>query len=263
MTASELNVEVKLLLACLLVCLSSAVAMADTHGADRHAGRQPTVLITGANRGLGLEFARQYAADGWNVIGTARKPDAADALKALGVRVLQLDVTDRNSVRSLADALDEAPVDLLINNAGIFPRASRILDVDIDDYLRTLAVNTAGPVLVTGAVLPNLRRGDMKKIVNITSQLGSIGNNTRGGFYGYRESKAALNMFTRTLAGELQSEGFICLALHPGWVATDMGGTDAPLTPEQSVSGMRDVIDSLKPEDNGAYRSHEGDVVPW
>ena len=112
-------------------------------------------------------------------------------------------------------------------------------------------------------MLPNLRSGDEKKIVNITSQLGSIGNNTRGGFYGYRESKAALNMFTKTLAGELGPEGFICLALHPGWVATDMGGASAPLTPEQSVSGMRSVINTLTSEDNGAYRSFEGEVVPW
>ena len=118
-------------------------------------------------------------------------------------------------------------------------------------------------MLVTAAVLPNLQRGDSKRIVNITSQLGSIELNTQGGAYGYRESKAALNMFTRSLAGELGSDGFICLALHPGWVATDMGGANAPLTPAQSVTGMRRVIDSLTPEDNGTYRAHDGEAVPW
>ncbi len=263
MTVSALTAKLNLVLASLLLCLANGVVMADAHGADDSADYRPTVLITGANRGLGLEFARQYAADGWNVIGTARKPDAAAELKALGVRVLQLDVTDRDSVGSFAASLDDAPVDLLINNAGVFPRSSRLLEVDIDDYMRTLAVNTAGPVLVTAAVLPNLQRGDSKTIVNITSQLGSIELNTQGGAYGYRESKAALNMFTRSLAGELGPDGFICLALHPGWVATDMGGANAPLTPAQSVSGMRRVIDNLTSEDNGAYRAHDGEAVPW
>lgn len=263
MTLSRAMAKITTLLASLLLALSANVVMADAHGAKETTDKGPTVLITGANRGLGLEFARQYAADGWNVIGTARNPDEADALEALNVRILQLDVADRDSVTALAESLGDTPLDLLINNAGIFPRESRILHVDIDDYMRTLEVNTAGPVLVTAAVLPNLRRGNDKKVVNITSQLGSIANNTRGGFYGYRESKAALNMFTKTLAGELGNEGFICLALHPGWVATDMGGPSAPLTPAQSVSGMRSVIDSLKPEDNGAYRSFEGEVVPW
>ena len=259
----ECNAKLKLIAASLIFSVFIGSANADSHSADRRADQRPTVLITGANRGLGLEFARQYAADGWQVIGTARKPDQADALRALDVRILQLDVTDRDSVSALAESLDGAPLDLLINNAGIFPRESRIQNVNIDDYMQTLAVNTAGPVLVTGAVLPNLKSGSLKKIVNITSQLGSIEYNTQGGYYGYRESKAALNMFTKSLAGELGPEGFICLALHPGWVATDMGGASAPLTPEQSVSGMRAVIDTLQPDDNGAYRSYEGDAVPW
>ena len=255
---SQLIVKFGLGSVLLALLLVGGAVMADGHGAEER-----TVLITGANRGLGLEFARQYAADGWNVIGTARKPDQADALKALGVRILPLDVADRDSVTALAASLGDVPVDLLINNAGIFPLQSRILDVDMDDYLRTLAVNTAGPVRVTSALLPNLRRGEAKKIVNITSRLGSIEYNDQGGFYGYRESKAALNMFTRSLAHELGREGFICLTMHPGWVATDMGGASAPLTPEQSVSGMRAVIADLKPADNGAYRSYEGKSEPW
>ena len=263
MNVSGLSTASRFAIVIMLSCLSTGLAIADGHSTGQRVEDRPTVLITGANRGLGLEFARQYAADGWNVIGTARRPDQAEALKALDVRVLQLDVTDQDSVKALARSLDDAPVDLLINNAGIFPRESQILNVDIDDYMRTLAVNAAGPVLVTGAVLPNLERGNMKKVVNITSRLGSIEYNTQGGFYGYRESKAALNMFTKTLANELGSDGFICLALHPGWVATDMGGSSAPLTPEQSVSGMREVIAELKPADNGAYRSYQGEAVPW
>ena len=221
-----------------------------------------TVLITGANRGLGLEFARQYAADGWTVIGTARRPEAAEKLAALDVEVVQLDVTDVDSIAALAATLDDRAIDMLINNAVIFPRVSEIENVDAGDYLRTLAVNTAGPVLVTQAVMPNLREGELKQIVNITSQLASIDQNS-GGFYGYRESKTALNMFTSTLANELGPDGFICLALHPGWVRTDMGGPGATLSPEESVSGMRSVIGTLTAEDNGRYLGHDGNEVAW
>jgi len=123
-------------------------------------------------------------------------------------------------------------------------------------------VNTIGPLLVTQALMPNLRRGERKRIVNITSQLGSIGMNS-GGFYGYRESKAALNMFTKTLATELGRDGFICLAIHPGWVRTDMGGPNANLSPEESVSAMRAVIGNLTSDDNGSYRGYNGDPVAW
>ena len=124
-------------------------------------------------------------------------------------------------------------------------------------------VNTLGPVRITQALLPQLRGGDDKKIVNITSQLASIELNTGGNFYGYRESKAALNMFTKTLALELGPEGFICLTLHPGWVRTDMGGANATLSPEESVTGMREVIDNMTADDNGVYRGFHGDIVPW
>lgn len=241
----------------LLVCLPAGSALADGHGADK-----PTVLITGANRGLGLEFARQYAADGWTVIGTARSPDRADDLKALDVQVLQLDVTDQASIDALVATLDGRAIDMLINNAGIFPRVGKIDEVDAGDYSLTLMVNTLGPVLVTQALMPNLRASEMKRIVNITSRLGSIELNS-GNFYGYRESKAALNMFTKTLGTELGPEGFICLTIHPGWVRTDMGGPTANLSPEESVTGMRAVIDSLAPEDNGTYRSYAGEAVPW
>lgn len=232
------------------------MAMADGHAV------KGTVLITGANRGLGLEFARQYAEDGWTVIGTARKPDGADELEALDVEIMQLDVLDQDSISALAASLEGRPIDMLINNAGIFPRVGDIDQVDAGDYSRTLMVNTLGPVLVTQALMPNLRASEMKRVINITSRLGSIELNS-GNFYGYRESKAALNMFTSTLGAQLGPEGFICLAIHPGWVRTDMGGPSANLSPEESVSGMRNVIASLTAEDNGTYRAYSGDAVPW
>lgn len=237
-----------------------------TH-ADNHSGSAAndasTVLITGANRGLGLEFARQYAADGWKVIGTARSPEKAEELGSLPVEVAQLDVADQASVDALAKSLRGRPIDLLINNAGIFPRVNTIDAIDFDDYSRTLAVNTLGPVRVTRALLPNLRLGDKKTIVNITSRLGSIALNDAGVYYGYRESKAALNMFTKTLALELGPEGFTCLTIHPGWVQTDMGGENANLTPTESISGMRAVIQKLGPADTGTYWSYSGEPVPW
>ena len=246
-----------------LASLFAPLAFADSHATPASATDQPTVLITGANRGLGLEFARQYAAAGWQVIGSARKPEEAAELKALGVRIVQLDVADQASVDQFASSLDRQSIDMLINNAGIFPRVDKIEEVDFDDYSRTLAVNTIGPVRVTRALLPNLRLGKKKTIINITSRLGSIGLNDSGLFYGYRESKAALNMFTKTLANELQSEGFICATIHPGWVQTDMGGENANLTPETSISGMRAVIDKLSIDESGTYWSYSGEQVPW
>jgi NAD(P)-dependent dehydrogenase (short-subunit alcohol dehydrogenase family) len=231
--------------------------------ADAQEGGPRTVLITGANRGLGLEFARQYSAAGWNVIGTARRPKEAEDLTALRVRVMQLDVTDQESVDRLAHGLDEKPIDLLINNAGIFPMAATIPEIDFADVVRTLEVNTVGPMRVTQALLPNLRLGQARMIVNITSNLGSITDNANGSFYGYRESKAALNMFTRSLAAELRDEGFTCIVMNPGWVQTDLGGPNAPLKAPDSISGMRAVISRLTPADSGTFWTHEGKRMPW
>ena len=233
------------------------------HAGDSAATEPRTALITGANRGLGLEFVRQYKEAGWQVIGTARNPEDAQELAALDVRVVQLDVTDQESVDRMAAELAGQPIDLLINNAGIFPRVGKIDEIDFDDYNRTLAVNTVGPVRVTRALLPALRQGKLRIIAGLSSNLGSIAENTRGNFYGYRESKAALNMFTKTLAAELGQEGFICVVLTPGWVQTDMGGPNAPLTPADSIAGMKAVLDKLTPADNGTFWSHDGTQMPW
>ena len=235
----------------------------DARADDSAAHDAHTVLVTGANRGLGLEFARQYADAGWQVIGTARDPEEAQELEALGVRIMQLDVADQQSVDALAAALGDEPIDLLINNAGIFPRVGTLDEIDFDDYERTLAVNTVGPVRVTRALLPNLRRGQLKMVAGLSSNLGSIAENERGNFYGYRESKAGLNMFTKTLAAELGPEGFICVVLTPGWVQTDMGGPNATLTPAESIAGMKAVLDRLTPADNGTFWSYNGSQMPW
>jgi NAD(P)-dependent dehydrogenase (short-subunit alcohol dehydrogenase family) len=241
----------------------SALAVQDAKpSAD---GAKRTVLVTGANRGLGLEFAKQYHAAGWTVIATAREPNGADDLRAIGkdVRIEALDVADPASVAALAAALKDMPIDLLINNAGISGGGRKLEEINPDEYERVLQVNTIGPMRVTQSLLPNLKAGKGRMIVSISSGLGSIAQNTRGVNYGYRESKAALNMFMRTMAAELKDDGFICIAMSPGWVQTDMGGPNAQLTPEQSITGMRKVMDGLKPEDSGKFWNYTGEIVPW
>jgi len=247
--------------ALLAVAAVIPVAAADDETASAETPR--TVLVTGANRGLGLEFAQQYAADGWRVIGTAREPEEAAELKATGARVVALDVADADSVARMAAELDGAPIDLLINNAGIMNRADDPGDLDLDRIALVLDVNTLGPMRVTAALLPNLRAGRGKTVAAITSGLGSIASNTSGGFYGYRESKAALNMYTRSLAADLDDEGFTCIVMSPGWVQTDMGGPNATLTPEQSIAGMRKVIAGLTPADSGGFFNWDGERLPW
>ena len=222
-----------------------------------------TVLITGANRGIGLELARQYSADGWRVIGTARKPGSAQELASVGAEVVQLDVTDQASVDRLAKQLEGRAIDVLINNAGIQLLMWKLNEVDFDAFEKSLSVNTVGPVRVTQALIPHLRASDAPRIINITTNLSSIADNSDGGFYGYRESKAALNMFTRSLAAEFGPEGFICIVLHPGWVRTDLGGPNAPLNVQESARGIRGVIDGLSAEDNGSFWTHDGKNMAW
>ena len=208
----------------------------------------PVVLITGANRGLGYATAEALS---------------ATELAATGAVVVQLDVTDADSVARLAAELDGQPIDLLINNAGVIDRNATLSELDVDTVEWILDVNVLGPMRVTQALLPNLSAGKRKTVVNISSRLGSLAQNGSGGLYGYRESKVALNMFTVSLANELRDEGFIAVAMNPGWVQTDMGGENAALTPEQSVSGMRSVIEGLTLDDSGTFRAHSGGQEPW
>jgi len=245
------------------VLLLGATAPAQSAAAETTGTAPKTVLITGANRGIGLELARQFAAGGWRVIGTARKPDAAQELRGVAWKVVPLDVTDPVSVDQMAQELAGTPIDLLINNAGIQPLMWTLEEVDFDDFEHALAVNTTGPVRVTRALLPNLRAGMLREIVNVTTNLSSIAENTEGGFYGYRESKAALNMFTKSLAVDLGPEGFTCIVLHPGWVRTDLGGPQAPLAVEDSVRGMISVIEGLTSADNGAFFTYAGERMAW
>jgi len=222
-----------------------------------------TVVVTGANRGLGLELARQLHDAGAAVIGTARKPDQAHELEELGVRIVQLDVTDAASVAAMAKSLDGVKIDALFNNAGIFPQRAGIEDTDPDVAMRVLAVNAVGPIRVTQALLPAMRRGERKLIMNMSSGLGSIANNNRGTSIDYRASKAALNMISRTLAAELEDEGFVVVSMSPGWVRTDMGGENAPLSPQESVTGILRTLAGLDKDDSGGYFNHDGTELAW
>ena len=228
-----------------------------------HAADKPTVLVTGANRGIGLEYARQFADKGYRVIGTAREPGKATELAAIADRVEALDVSDGASVAALATRLDGEAIDILVNNAGVFDRGDVSIDkVDFAQMEQTLAVNSLGPLRVIQALLPNLRKGERKLIVNMSSQLGSIAGST-GTWYAYRSSKAALNQITKTLSVELGKEGFVCVVVHPGWVRTDMGGAAATYSPEESVSGLVGLIEKLEPADNGHFYDFQGKTIPW
>lgn len=222
-----------------------------------------TWVVTGANRGIGLAFARALSQRGETVVGTARQPAAANELRAAGVRVEKLDVSDDSSVADFARRLEGVPVDVLVHNAAVGEEGSRIEELEPDAVLRALDVNAVGPERVTRALLPNLFAGRLRKVVAITSGLGSLSQNTDGGWYAYRMSKAALNMFIRTLAEELAKERFTCAVLSPGWVRTAMGGPNAPLTPDESVAEMLKVIDGLRPSDSGRFLDRHGRDVPW
>jgi NAD(P)-dependent dehydrogenase (short-subunit alcohol dehydrogenase family) len=217
----------------------------------------PSVLITGANRGLGLEFARQYSSDGWTVTATARENSAE--LDQLGIKVQQLDMSDLEAVAGFGERLDA--LDLVIANAGTYgPRAVTSAE-DARGWADTFIVNTIAPFLLAQSVLPLVTESH-GKLIAITSRMGSIEDNTSGGYIAYRSSKSALNSAWRSLA--IDNRGRVTAAvLHPGWVQTRMGGSSAPLTPEQSVSGMRQVIDRLGPNDSGEFFSYDGSQIPW
>jgi NAD(P)-dependent dehydrogenase (short-subunit alcohol dehydrogenase family) len=226
-----------------------------------------TYLVTGANRGIGLEFVKQISAKpGAVVIGTTRSAATltADAGSLRGVRWVDLDVSDWGSIETLPERLGGVDaIDVLINNAGVSSPARLLADVTGPEFERVFRVNTFAPLLVTKALMPRLSAGGRKLIVNITSQLGSIANNTGGSTYAYRASKTGLNQLNASLANELRSAGFTCLAVHPGWVQTDMGGKQATLTPETSVRHMLGVIDRAEPGMSGRFFNYDGAALPW
>jgi NAD(P)-dependent dehydrogenase (short-subunit alcohol dehydrogenase family) len=223
-----------------------------------------TLLITGTGRGLGLEFVRQYAAAGWNVIATVRNEAAAATLRSIegSVRVEMLDMRDFAAIEQFAGQLRDQPLDLLIANAGMTTHGAMRGSEEAERFLEVLAVNSVAPTLLASALAANLVRSE-GKLVAITSQMGSIADNQSGGWLAYRASKAALNAAWKTLAVDLAAKPVAIAMLHPGWVKTDMGGGGAPLEPAESVASLKQVIDGLTPGDKGVFLNHRGETLPW
>jgi NAD(P)-dependent dehydrogenase (short-subunit alcohol dehydrogenase family) len=230
----------------------------------------PSVLITGANRGLGFEFAKQCLADGWQVYAACRDPDSASELRRLAdasghkLRILNLDVTDLSSVKAAAAEVDGQAIDLLINNAGIGgPRGQTVGNIDYEAWAKVLDANTMGPMRVSEAFVDHVARSKRKLVVTLTSGMGSIADNTSGGSIAYRSSKAAVNMVMRSLAIDLAPRGITCVVVNPGWVRTDMGGPHATMTPAESVTRLKQMIETLGPAQSGKFFNYDGREYPW
>jgi NAD(P)-dependent dehydrogenase (short-subunit alcohol dehydrogenase family) len=225
----------------------------------------PTVLITGANRGIGLELAKQYAGDGWSVIATVRDPKRADGLDALkgDIRIEALEVTDEKQIAALAKALKGTAIDVLLNNAGMLTGYEVFGETDTASWLKTLHVNSVAPLKLTEALVEQVAASRQKKVAAITSGMGSMGSHASTGAYAYRSSKAALNMVMVTAANELRSRGISVAVISPGWVKTDMGGPGSTLTVKQSAAGIRKVIDKLNVGISGQFFNHSGENLPW
>lgn len=224
----------------------------------------PTVLITGASRGLGLEFARQYAHAGWRVIATCRDPGCSGKLTGLpGVETHALDSADFGWIKVLAKKLEGRAIDLLLCNAAQFGGDQEFGQVEPEDFLETLNVNVVGPMMMAQSFLPHVMASKGRVMAFMSSRMGSMADNASGGYYIYRASKAGLNAVVKSLSVDLEAKGVVALALHPGWVKTDMGGPAAPLSPEQSIAGLRKVLESVTSMHSGKFLSYDGEEIPW
>lgn len=222
-----------------------------------------TILITGAGRGLGLELARQYASDGWTVIGTVRNPEGAAALAKIGARTLTLDVTHPAEVQRLAADLKGTPIDVLFCNAGIIGKRGMALgSFDYAEWEKVFRVNVLGAAAVIEALVDNVAASERRMVAVMSSRMGSISESS-GMTLPYSTTKAALNLLAKGLSATLAGRGITVVAVSPGWVRTDMGGPGASLTPEASVQGLRKLIARLRPEDSGKFFSYDGSSIPW
>jgi len=228
-----------------------------------------TVFITGTTRGIGLELVRQFLDAGSKVFAAARNPDS-DALQSLKaahgdqLQVLALDVTDSVQIAKIAATLAGQPLNLLINNAGLFQsRSDDAESLSPETWLQEFHVNAIAPFMVTRALRGNLAAADNALVAMISSKMGSMADNTSGGAYSYRSSKAALNAVTVSLASDLADDGTRVVALHPGWVRTDMGGDSAPVEAPASASGLKKVMLGIDATQNGGFFDYTGAPIPW
>ena len=229
----------------------------------------PTVLITGANRGIGLELTKQFLTRGDHVIATCRQLQTSHELGQLQQRnrrlkIHTLDVLCDASIQALTAQLKGTPIDILVNNAGVYgPRDASFQHLQAQDWLQVLCVNAVAPLLLTQGLMDNLNQGQEKKLIYVTSKMGSIVDNHKGGQYIYRSSKAALNAAVKSLSIDLKAAGFLIALVHPGWVRTDMGGPDALIETHTSVAGMMSVIRQLNAANSGSFFNYDGTLIPW
>lgn len=229
-----------------------------------------TLLITGANRGLGLEFCRQYSEQGACIIACCRQPETANELQALAknysaLSIHALDVSDFQQIEQVAEQLNTETIDILLNNAGIYGDKAEYSfgALNYDNWQQTLRVNTLAPIKLAETFLPHLSKSKKATIVAITSLMGSITDNNSGGSICYRSSKAALNAAMKSVAIHLKAHNIAVLILHPGWVKTDMGGVDAPISTAESINGMRHVIADFNLDQTGTFLNYRGVILPW
>jgi len=227
-----------------------------------------TVLITGANRGIGLELTRQYLADGWRVFATCRQPEKSQDLNALGetgdLTVQPLDVSDAKQRQNLRNVIGTTPIDVLFNNAGVYGQKNGGFGrTDPEIWEQTFRINVIAVMQMMELFADAVAASSRRVIANMSSKMGSMADNTSGGSYVYRSSKAALNAVTVSAARDLEEKGITVVALHPGWVRTDMGGSNALIDAQESVTGLRQVIDGLDLSRAGAFLDYKGTSVPW
>jgi len=234
----------------------------------------PTILITGANRGLGLEFTRQYAADGWTVLAASRSgsPELDEIAQAGNVEQFTVDVADDASVAALAAAIGGRPVDVLLNNAGFYGRVGfadggvehqAFGDTDYENWANVMNINVFGPMRMAEAFVDNVAASEQKKIVTLSSMLGSMELNTIGGLYAYRSSKAAVNQVMKSMSVDLAKRGILAVAVHPGWAKTAMGGPDADIEAAEGVTGLRQQIAALTENSLGRLIAFDGSILPY
>ena len=227
------------------------------------------VLVTGANRGLGLGFVKNYLGKNVNVVSTTRDLKSSKELLALKERfpnnldIFQLDLLKEGAGNTLANFLGDRPIDILINNAGVGSTNQHLQAVSPKPWLEVLKVNLIAPLMVTQSIIDNVKKGSDKKIYFLSSQLGSIADNTSGGMYIYRSSKTGLNQVVKSLSVDLKPQGITVVSLHPGWVKTDMGGPNAPVSIDESIEGMTQVIHTTDIRDTGRFLNYDGKELPW
>ena len=227
------------------------------------------VLITGANRGLGLGFVRSFLKKNVNVICTSRNISGSKELLNCkkkhpnNIEILELDLLKENSGKTLSDLLSDKPIDILINNAGVGSSNQNFDVVSSKPWLEVLKVNLIAPLMITQSIIENIKKSSAKKIYFLSSQLGSIAENTSGGMYIYRSSKTGLNQVVKSLSVDLKEHGITVVSLHPGWVKTDMGGPNAPVSIEESIKGMMKVIEATEIRDTGRFLDYDGKELPW